>query len=141
MAPFVVFRSPMVMLSDSERLERVIARALQLKFEQPIEDMLAEGDAVSLTHRAESPFRLEHKGKNLGFAKIEDDLEEIISPSVINTKKRTQLGFFRSRRVQKVMTFAATTIAVGLSVSALLLYKDTLSEAISGSDLVYTFDL
>jgi hypothetical protein len=94
-----------------------------------------------LTRRAESPFRLEHKGKNLGFAKIEDDLEEIISPTVINTKKRTKFGFFRSRRVQKVMTFAATTIAVGLSVSALLLYKDTLSEAISGSDLVYTIDL
>lgn len=28
MAPFVVFKSPMVMLSDSETLERVIARAL-----------------------------------------------------------------------------------------------------------------
>lgn len=103
---------------------------------------MAEGDAVNLTHRAESPFRIEHKGKNLGFAKIEDDLEEIISPSVINTKKRANLSFFfRNRRVQKVMSFAATTIAVGLSISALLLYRDTLSEAISGSELVYTIDL
>jgi hypothetical protein len=39
------------------------------------------------------------------------------------------------------MTFAATTIAVGLSISALLLYKDTLSEAIGGPELVYTVDL
>ena len=88
---------------------------------------MAEGDAVSLTRRETSPFRLEHKGQNLGFDKIDDDLEEIITPAIISTKKRP-FPYFRSRWVRRGMSVAATTIAFGLSLSAFLLYKDTISE-------------
>lgn len=35
-AAFIVFKTPLAMLNDSETLERVIARALQLKFEVSI---------------------------------------------------------------------------------------------------------
>ena len=35
-AAFIVFKTPIAMLSDSETLEQVIARALQMKFEVPI---------------------------------------------------------------------------------------------------------
>lgn len=72
---------------------------------------------------------------------VEDALEEEANPAGPTVKTRPFYAIWRSRRMQKVLTYAATTVAVGLSISALLLYKDTVSDVIGGPDLVYTFDL
>ena len=72
---------------------------------------------------------------------VEEVLEEEANPAEATDKQRPAYAFWRSRRMQKALTYAATTFAVGLSISALILYKDTVTDVITGSDLLIKFDL
>lgn len=137
----MVFKTPLLMLSDSETLERVIAKALEYKHMHPLEELIADAETIHMVHESDSPFTQAFPGENLGLDKISEDLEETLNPTAIIDKPRARYWFVRNRRFQKVVTFAATTIALGLSISALLLYKDTVTDAISGPEFSVSVDL
>jgi hypothetical protein len=131
------------MLSDSPSLERIIAQAIQLQSDYPLADLRSDAELIPMTRERESPFAQDYPGENLGHDKIQDDLEEImgLNQTKVTPKLKPRFGFWASRRVQNALTLAATTIALGLSISAILLYKDTVTEVISAPELIYSFDL
>ena len=104
-------------------------------------DLLNEAEFIHIMRERESPIAQAFAGENLGHDKVDDRFDEIMNPNTLVEKPKDHFGFLRSRRVQKALTFAATTLAVGLSISAILLYKDTVTESIAKPDLLFAIDL
>ena len=104
-------------------------------------DLLNEADFIHIMRERESPIAQAFPGENLGHDKVDDHFDEIMNPNTLEEKPKTSSGFLKSKGVQKALTFAATTLALGLSISAILLYKDTVTESIAKPDLLFAIDL